>query len=137
MGAAGSHAHVGLGKQRIAGINRECLHCLDALARLYLARGAYTALGIVFLHFALFLDGIDAVHLYACVHVEIGAQTCVRLQPEFVVRFNPVDAAVFPGKIAHSAIHLVVIGKIRYIIILGERTLQLNTEQIVWRIAYA
>lgn len=83
--AHSSNAHVRLGEERIASILGEFLHGLDAFVALYLASGADTAEGIVFLHLRLLLDCVYAIELDASVDIEVGAQARILLKPILIV----------------------------------------------------
>ena len=79
----------------------------------------------------------DVVGLDARAHVEVGAQACISFEPELVVRLNPVDVSVFPCKVAHGSVHLVVVGNAVDVIILRERSFQLRRECLLGCVANA
>ena len=131
MGSSGADAHIGLGKERVSGIFREAFDSLHPFRSLNLAGSADAALGVVTLHLRFLLEGVDAVELHSGLHIEVGAQACIALKPAFVVRLYPVDASVFPCKIAHGAVHLVVVAEVADGIILGQRIFQLCRKRLI------
>ena len=100
-----------------------------------LARGRDPLLQKHLLHQGFFLDGSDPVAAGADGDVEIRAELCVQLEPEFVHGFQPVDPAVFEGKEGHGAIDLVVVLQRTDIVVFGQRFLQPVLEAVVGRLA--
>ena len=123
VSSACAHAHVGFGKERITGLRSKCQSALQAFAAFNLTSSANTALGIIFFHLRFLLDGVDAVGAYAGGDIEVGAQACVGFQPKLVVRFQPIDFAIFPSKIAHCFIHILIYRHVGNVVILGKGAL--------------
>ena len=64
---------------------------------------------VVGFHIRLALETHDIVGIVTAFDIEIGTQSCVLLEPEFVVGFQPVDFSVLVGEPGDSSVHLVVI----------------------------
>ena len=123
VGIAGADAIVRLDDDRVADHVREVTACLKR-RDLVQARRRHPRLGVVRLHGRLVLDAVNVVVLLARRHVEIRAQARVLLEPEFVVRLNPVNLAVFEREEAHSPHHLLVVVEMRQVVVLRQRILE-------------
>ena len=107
-GAAGAHSVVRLGDDGVSGLLYEGLDLSFSLGALDLPGRGNAAQSVVFLHFALVLDGGDVVVLDAGGYIEICPQAGILLQPVLVVGLNPVNFSVAVGIEGHSSVHFFV-----------------------------
>jgi hypothetical protein len=63
--------------------------------------------------------------------MEVIAQACILREPEFVVRFEPVDLSVFVREEGDGTEDLAVVGEIRRVVVLGERALELWCQSVI------
>ena len=69
--------------------------------------------------------------------MEVCAQARILLEPEFIVRLNPVDLAVLEGEEADSLDHLTVVIEMRQVVVLRQGILELIGERIIRTVADA
>ena len=97
----------------------------------------YTCCAIAVLHGGLGLDALYEIILGAGSDVEIGAQSCILLQPEFIVGFQPVYLAMAEGKICHSAIHFLIVCYAADLVVLSQAVFKLPAQFIVGAVSNA
>ena len=124
-GAAGAHAVVRFGDDRIAGLFGEGFHLGQAFRALDLAGRGNAAQGVVLLHLALVLDGGDVVVLDARGNIEVRAQAGVLLQPVLVVGLNPVYLAPLVGQPGYGTVHLVVVLQVVHLVVVRNAATEL------------
>ena len=123
VGIAGADAVVRLDDDRVADHVREVAACLER-RDLVQARRRHACLCIVRLHGRLVLDAVNVVVLLARRHMEIRAQARILLEPELVIRLDPVNLTVFEREEAHGPHHLLVVVEMRQVVILRQRILE-------------
>ena len=133
--AAGTYTYIGLCKERIASLVGKLQDIVQSFGSLYLSCRTDTSGSIILLHLRFLLDGVYLVRLDAGVHVEVGSQSGILLQPVFVVALYPVNTSVLCRKMRHGTIHLVVVLHIVDAVILGKRVFQPLVKIVVRRIA--
>ena len=105
VGVRRADARVGLDDDGIADLGKECLGIRERRDRAQ-TRGRDARFLIKGLHGGFILDVIHVAELPARADVEIRTQTRVALEPELIIRLEPIDAAVFERKERDGAQHL-------------------------------
>ena len=136
VGAVCPHAVVGLGHHGIPHLGRKA-HGAGQCGHLCAAGRDHPGLGKIFFHGQLALKAADFLFFQAGGYIKIGAQGGIKLQPVFVVAFDPIHFAVAPGKISHAPQHLIVILQAVHPVILGEHLFQFRGKAFIRGIAEA
>ena len=124
VGVVRAHAVVGLDNDGVADLVSK-LACVVKAAHQMIARGLDTRLGVVGFHGGLQLDARHVAGVEARRDMELGTQRRISFEPVFVVRFQPVDLAIFVGEKRHGAKYLVIVFEVRDLVVFIQRFAQL------------
>ncbi len=136
VGVVGPHAVVRLDHYRVAHDVRKLQRILQSLHQVVPGSGN-TGLGVVLLHNGLKLDSVHLMKLGAGGDIEFRPQPGIPHEPILIVGLQPVDFAIFEGKIGHGLENLVVILQAGNLIVFMEGVPQFLKQAVIGAVADA